>query len=191
MLDEPTNHLDIPSAERLEAALALGDEESAKKGGYDGTLILISHDRAFIDATCDHLIILDGAGGARVFNGSYSEWREKEAQLKREQAGKDSEARRRREADDKAARAAAEQAKRAKLDAGKRNDPFSRLKTEQIEQRIEKIETRIRAIDASLGDPAVWQDAPRCSTLGEERGRLMAELEPLEFEWSRRAKEAL
>ncbi len=191
VLDEPTNHLDIPSAERLEAALALGDEESARKGGYDGTLILISHDRAFIDATCDHLIILDGAGNARVFNGSYSEWREKEAQIKREQAGKDSEARRRREADDKAARAAAEQARQSKIAAAKRNDPFSRLKTEQIEQRIEKIETRIREIDAALGDPAVWQDSARCSRLGEERGRLMAELEPLEFEWSRRAKEAL
>src|SRR5207244_1209246 len=63
VLDEPTNHLDIPSAERLEEALSMED-------GYNGTLILISHDRALIDATCDHLIVLDGQGGAEVVLGN-------------------------------------------------------------------------------------------------------------------------
>src|SRR5690606_12493976 len=74
ILDEPTNHLDIPSAERLEEAL------SPEGGGYEGTLILISHDRALIDATCDHLIVLDGAGNAEVFTGNYTEWTRKQAE---------------------------------------------------------------------------------------------------------------
>ena len=77
VLDEPTNHLDIPSAERLESILA--SEE-----GYDGTLILISHDRAIIDATCDHLLVLDGEGGAEVFLGNYTEWHEREVSRRRE-----------------------------------------------------------------------------------------------------------
>jgi len=73
VLDEPTNHLDIPSAERLEAALALAEE-----GGYDGALILISHDRALLEACCNKFVILDGQGGSRVFEGTWSEWEARE-----------------------------------------------------------------------------------------------------------------
>jgi len=77
VLDEPTNHLDIPSAERLEEAL----RSSEKGGAFDGTLILISHDRALIDATCDHLLVLDGKGNVTVFLGNYTDWvrKQKEA----------------------------------------------------------------------------------------------------------------
>jgi len=85
VLDEPTNHLDIPSAERLEQALtlhraspeelAMGTATGAGDGrGYEGAVILISHDRALIDAVCDHLLILDGEGGAEIILGNYSEW---------------------------------------------------------------------------------------------------------------------
>ncbi|MEL7473057.1 MAG: ABC-F family ATP-binding cassette domain-containing protein, partial [Planctomycetota bacterium] len=88
VLDEPTNHLDIPAAERLETALGLADPEhpGKRKGAFDGTLILISHDRALIDATCDRLIVLDGSGGADVFLGSYSEWRAREDKRARQYA---------------------------------------------------------------------------------------------------------
>ncbi len=189
VLDEPTNHLDIPSAERLEAALALEDEESDKKVGYDGTLILISHDRAFIDATCDHLLILDGAGNAKVFNGSYSEWREKEAELARELSQREAGERRVREAEEKRKRAAEEAARQAKRTTSDSNNPFARLKTQQIEEKIEKLERRIKEIDATLADPDVWQNAAKCSALGDERAKLLGDLEPLEFEWSRRAEE--
>src|SRR5690606_4245416 len=81
VLDEPTNHLDIPSAERLEAALAIprtdpqtGERLGPETAPFAGTLVLISHDRALIDATCDHLIALDGRGSAEVFHGNYSAW---------------------------------------------------------------------------------------------------------------------
>jgi len=79
VLDEPTNHLDISSAERLEDALAAPDEESGEDG-FEGTLILISHDRALIDSTCEHLLILDGLGGAEVFHGNWTEWNRKLAE---------------------------------------------------------------------------------------------------------------
>ena len=75
VLDEPSNHLDIPSAERLERALVnYGDE----KEGRGGALVLISHDRALIEATCTTLIVFDGGGGVSLFNGRYSDWREAE-----------------------------------------------------------------------------------------------------------------
>ena len=75
VLDEPTNHLDIPSAERLEQSLS-------KEGGYDGTMLLISHDRQLLQDTCDKLIILDGSGGARLFPGTYIDWEQKQREEK-------------------------------------------------------------------------------------------------------------
>ncbi|MEM7623215.1 MAG: ABC-F family ATP-binding cassette domain-containing protein, partial [Planctomycetota bacterium] len=88
VLDEPTNHLDIPSAERLEEALrrpptatelALDENAERSKGFFDGTLLLISHDRALLDACCNKLIILDGDGGVTTFLGTYTEWATKQA----------------------------------------------------------------------------------------------------------------
>lgn len=70
ILDEPSNHLDIPSAERLEQALSLPPEE----GGYDGTLILVSHDRALLASTCDQILSLEGAGKWSLFQGNYTEF---------------------------------------------------------------------------------------------------------------------
>jgi ATP-binding cassette subfamily F protein 3 len=66
LLDEPTNNLDIPSAEVLEAAL---DE-------FVGTVIVVSHDRYFLDRVVDRVFeIIDGE--LRVYEGGYSYYREK------------------------------------------------------------------------------------------------------------------
>jgi ATP-binding cassette subfamily F protein 3 len=63
LLDEPTNNLDIPSAEVLESAL---DE-------FDGTLLVISHDRYFLDRVVDRIVELD-AGSLTNYHGGYSEY---------------------------------------------------------------------------------------------------------------------
>jgi len=183
ILDEPTNHLDIDSAERLEEALSL-------EGGYDGTLILISHDRALIDAVCDQLIILDGHGGAEVFPGGYTLWHEKDVKRRRERAA--AEARAKAHAEEAAKRKAAgvappaPKAKRPDQPASK----LERLTTLDLEQRIEKIETRLREVDRLIAEPDTWRDHARMNQLGNERTKLLGEKEPLEFEWSRRADQA-
>jgi ATP-binding cassette subfamily F protein 3 len=64
VLDEPTNHLDIPSAEVLEAALET----------YDGTVVVISHDRYFLDRIADRIVEVR-AGELSLFEGGYSAWR--------------------------------------------------------------------------------------------------------------------
>ncbi|MBL0922708.1 MAG: ABC-F family ATP-binding cassette domain-containing protein, partial [Phycisphaerales bacterium] len=187
ILDEPTNHLDIPSAERLEEALGSGDE--------DLTVIIISHDRAFIDATCDHLIVLDGQGGATAFFGNYSEWREKEQARSKEAAAEESRKREERERLERQKRAAEEQRKQSERAAAPKPAKLSplqaalaRMSMEQLEEKIASAEKRLREIDASLTDPAVWRDQGKSQRLGDERARLVSELEPLEFEWSRRAE---
>ena len=155
-------------------------------GGYDGALILISHDRALLASCCTRLVILDGHGGARLFDGNWDEWEEKEAE---EKAAREAEARAAAERE----RAKAERAKMAakapapKKQAAPGGDPkLAKLGLEDIEARITRIETRTREIDESMLDPKVYADAAKARQLTQERERLQQELEPLEFEWSRR-----
>jgi ATP-binding cassette subfamily F protein 3 len=66
LLDEPTNHLDIPSQEMLQNVLA----------EFDGTIILVSHDRYLIDALATQIWLIDKDRGVlQVFEGTYSEYR--------------------------------------------------------------------------------------------------------------------
>ncbi len=64
VLDEPTNDLDIESLELLEAQLA----------EYSGTLLLVSHDRAFLDAIATQTLVAEGDGRWREYAGGYSDW---------------------------------------------------------------------------------------------------------------------
>ena len=66
---------------------------------------------------------------------------------------------------------------------------LGRLKTDQLEVRIEKLQSRIKEIDLEMGDPEVWRDARKANSLSGERKKIAEELEPLEFEWARRAEE--
>ena len=165
VLDEPTNHLDIPSAERLEEALS----------EYDGTLILVTHDRALLEATCTQLLVFDGSGGVKLFHGRYSEWAEsKQDQVARERRSR----------------------KTPRKAPVKRRAPTARsaggggMSLGTLERRIEALELAIRQIDQELLDPAVYTDGPKCNALQAERTELAGELTPLEAEWARRAEEA-
>ena len=66
ILDEPTNHLDIASCDALTEMLAK----------YDGTLLLVSHDRYLLNATTTKTLALDGRGGGTLFEGNYNTWRD-------------------------------------------------------------------------------------------------------------------
>jgi ATP-binding cassette subfamily F protein 3 len=61
ILDEPTNHLDIWACDSLEEALK----------AFDGTVIVVSHDRYFLNRVVDLLVVLDGDGGSEVVYGNY------------------------------------------------------------------------------------------------------------------------
>jgi len=201
VLDEPTNHLDIPSAERLEEALGM-------EGGFDGTLILISHDRALIDHTCNQLLVLDGKGGAEIFAGTYSEWHIKDMERKKLAAREADEARLKKEEGDRQRRLGEDRKKQqtqqksgggvggsggsggggtavtGEKNKGSGTTKYERMKTEQIETKIDQIQARIKSIDVELQNS--WRDTKKANTLGDERAKLAAELEPLEFEWLRR-----
>ncbi len=66
ILDEPTNDLDLPTLNRLEEFLE----------SYEGCLLVVSHDRSFLENIVDFFLILDGSGTVRGFSGSWSEYRD-------------------------------------------------------------------------------------------------------------------
>ncbi|SFD37818.1 ATP-binding cassette, subfamily F, member 3 [Thiohalospira halophila DSM 15071] len=76
LLDEPTNHLDLETVDWLEQWLR----------GYSGTLLLVAHDRDFLDSVCDHILHFDG-GELTLYNGGYSEFeRQRAEEMARRQA---------------------------------------------------------------------------------------------------------
>lgn len=168
VLDEPTNHLDIPSAERLEAMLERG--ETKKSGTFDGTLIVVSHDRTLIDAVCDHLIVFDGKGGVSLHMGGWSDWLAGGARSTPAP-----------EPVKRAAPPPPPPAPAPKNTAAK--SKFSWMPVEAIEEKIQELEGEVSRIDVKLDDPDVWKDAIKAAEINAKRDELKAELDALETEW--------
>ncbi len=172
LLDEPTNHLDIASREALEAALE----------DYSGTLLVVSHDRYFLDRVVDRVLSLR-SDGARLIEGNYTtyiETLEREAQQHAERVA--------------AAHRTAAAAKRSRAspaaDMGKpvRCSPYAKLKLEELEQRIMDREDRITALNARFGEADVYRDAGQVAALRSELAAIQQELAELEQAWSERVE---
>lgn len=71
-MDEPTNDLDLETLEMLEDKLV----------GYEGTLLLVSHDRAFLDNVVTSVFVFEGEGNINEYIGGYAEWFELDKQRK-------------------------------------------------------------------------------------------------------------
>jgi ATP-binding cassette subfamily F protein 3 len=181
VLDEPTNHLDIPSAERLEETFARThhDPKTGKttSGAYEGTAILISHDRALIDAVCDHLIILDGRGNAEIFTGTYTEWHD---QHLRDSAPKST-------AQDQPKQSAEKPTQQPKPETPAVKSRFSWMPINQIEERMTDLEIELNTLDAQLNDADIWKDIEHANEVTEKRDSVRSELDELEEEWLRKS----
>ena len=122
-LDEPTNHLDIPAREVLEEAL---DE-------YDGTMIVVSHDRYFLDQVCTRLLVIEG-GRVEQHQGNYSDLKARREEQRRAAAQREAEAKA--QAEKRAQKQAAPVERRP---AGKPAQPSEDdLKKQRIEDREAK-----------------------------------------------------
>ncbi|MER3428594.1 MAG: ABC transporter ATP-binding protein [Pyrinomonas sp.] len=165
LLDEPTNHLDIPSREALEAAL----EE------YPGTIIVISHDRYFLDRVATQILALRGDGCAEHFIGNYSEYhdwkRAQEAEVGEEVGGTV-----RATVSERRGKRSAVRERKAREEARGR-DP------ETIEKEIEEVEGRLVALAEEMGREEIVRDAARLRELSGEYQRLEDRLRVLYEEW--------
>jgi ATP-binding cassette subfamily F protein 3 len=159
VLDEPTNHLDIPSAERIESVLA-------HDGDWPGTLLLVSHDRALLQASCTRLLVLDPNGSMRWVD-DVEGWLRTGTMRGAAQQVKTS-----------SSKAAPAKAKRS---------PLQRQTLASLESRIEAIELQLGELHASMELQENWSCPDRMETLTREIGALQKELDPLEAEWTSRA----
>ena len=140
ILDEPTNDLDIVTLNIL--------EEYLKEFG--GSLIIVSHDRHFLDKLVDHLFIFCGNGLVKDFIGSYSEYREF---IKEYEAEQRSQARaEEKAAKEKAAKEAAAQGAGVAAPEKKRKLTYKEQKElEQLEKDLEALATEKEELESALG----------------------------------------
>ena len=150
VLDEPSNHIDVATAERLEAVLSKG-------GPYEGTVLLVSHDRTMLESICNRLIVLDGEGSAVVHEGHC-------LKLVCKAAGSSTDSSKSLDATPLAPKK-------------KKTSPFDRLSTTELEKRIEQFELRLSELAASLGEERVWSDPEVLATTVADQQAVSAELE--------------
>jgi ATP-binding cassette subfamily F protein 3 len=168
-LDEPTNHLDIASRESLEAALR----------AYDGTLVVVSHDRYFLDAVATQILWID-AGEARSYRGTFSEAREKRAaDARRAALAPASPAPAPAPAPTKEARAR----ERGERDRAER-DRRKRTKARQtMEAEIAALEKHLAELTAAMEDDSAKGDHAALRQASEEYGRTRVRLDELLARW--------
>ena len=140
ILDEPTNDLDIVTLNILEEYLQ----------EFSGSLIIVSHDRHFLDKLVDHLFIFCGDGLIKDFVGSYSEYREF---IKEYEADQRSQARaEEKAAKEKAAKEAAKAGSEAQAPAKKKKLTYKEQKElEQLEKDLETLATEKVELEDKLG----------------------------------------
>ena len=160
LLDEPTNHLDIPSQEILQEVLA----------EFQGTILLVSHDRYLIDALATQIWEIDEAEGMlHTFKGSYSEYRlHRAAEREAEKASGGNSSR------------AVETPRKPQASA---QDRYKRARLAEIEGSIDELETELANLGHRLEKPP--KDAAKVQKMGREYVRLQQELEALMDEWGK------
>ncbi len=155
IMDEPTNHLDIESREALESAL----------DGYDGTMLMVSHDRYFINKLADRILYLTENGIVSV-SGNYDDFL-----ARRENAAP---------AAEKAVDKSLDYKEQKRLEARKRKALNDLKKTEDA---ITETEEEIRGKETELQKPEIATDYVRAAEITEEMDSLNARLEELMSKW--------
>ena len=165
ILDEPTNDLDIVTLNIL--------EEYLKE--FSGSLIIVSHDRHFLDKLVDHLFIFCGKGLVKDFIGSYSEYRE---YIKEYEAEQKSLAR----AQEKAEKSKAAKTETAETPAKKRKLTYKEQREmEQIEKDLEALGAEKEGLEALLISGTLAFD--KLQEVSERIGKIMEETDEKEFRW--------
>src|SRR3954453_5956534 len=165
VLDEPTNDLDLETLDLLQEVIA----------DYDGTVLIVSHDRDFLNRTVTITLGLDGSGNIDVVAGGYEDWVRKRYQVVRSPA-----------------KAGAQTRAAPKEEGAGPLPPQGNRKLTYRDQRdydrlpaeIERLEAEVAADEAALSDPDLYLGDPdRFATLTERIARHRADIEAAELRW--------
>ena len=161
ILDEPTNDLDIVTLNIL--------EEYLKE--FSGSLIIVSHDRHFLDKLVDHLFIFCGNGVVKDFVGTYSEYREYIKEYEAEQKAKE-----------RAAEKVVEKTIKEKTEPVKRKLTYKEQKElEQIERDLETLAAEKDKLEEALGSGTLPFD--KLQEASQRIGQIIKETDEKEMRW--------
>ncbi|SFN00183.1 ATP-binding cassette, subfamily F, member 3 [Chitinophaga sp. YR627] len=194
LLDEPTNHLDMNSVQMLIDALAQ----------YDGTYVLVSHDRYFVSQTANKIWeIVDGE--IKEFKGTYTEWEEfkkRQADAAKLAAGdknasesKKKEVKTERPANNNNNNNYSGNKNNAKADTQQKNAPFDKDKQkelqkykrqfQQLEEQLAKLNEKKATIETAMNNPDVYADRKKFQQLETEYNQLGKELKQATEEYEK------
>jgi ATP-binding cassette subfamily F protein 3 len=164
ILDEPTNHLDVESIEAIEDAI----EE------YGGTVILVSHDRAFLRELSTRVWAFDGLR-LEDYGGPFVEWEVMAAERAKRRASQAA------EAEAAARQAEREKAKRAAAKApGPDDGKKAKREAEERERAVQLAEAKVAELEAQLANPGLYGDADGARKAGALNKQLEAAKRDLE-----------
>jgi ATP-binding cassette subfamily F protein 3 len=165
VMDEPTNHLDIWSCEALERSIR----------EFEGTVLVVSHDRYFLNSVADRLIhVADGR--ARTVEGGYDAFQHL---IKKEKEAAAEKARARAAAPPPAPSRAAP----ANGEAARKKKKFPYRKAADIEREIGEVEAEIAEVEDLLGQPATWRDQSKAVRTQDRHIALKHKLDTLMQHW--------
>ena len=157
VLDEPTNDLDLETLDLLQEVI----------GDYDGTVLIVSHDRDFLDRTVTVTLGLDGSGKVDVVAGGYEDWVSKRAPARTAKAKKDA-----------PGAATPPPAPTRKLTYKDQRD------YDLLPQRIEAFDAAIARDEAAMADPDLYtRDHAAFARLGAAIDKARADKEAAELRW--------
>ena len=169
ILDEPTNHLDIAAREAVEAALE----------AFDGTVLVVSHDRYFINEVASRIWEIDNQQ-VNDYKGNYSFYVEEKVKRAALEATADTGSK----SDNKVA------AKESRPAKAKPEEKQRRYSEQELEKLLAKVELNIREQEAmlkllekQLADPANHEDLENSARLAEEYEKMKKEIDKLMLKW--------
>jgi ATP-binding cassette subfamily F protein 3 len=175
MLDEPTNHLDMNSVQMLIDAL----------GQYDGTYVLVSHDRYFVSQTANKIWeIVDGE--IKEFKGTYAEWEEfkrRQAEFVKQQAAAlKAEA----GSQKKDAPVVVKEQPKAPIDKDKKKEIQKYQKQlQQVEEQLTKLNSKKTELETEMNNPEVYADKSRFQKIESAYAQLGKELKSANEEYEK------
>ncbi|MEI8210106.1 MAG: ATP-binding cassette domain-containing protein [Methylococcales bacterium] len=167
VMDEPTNDLDLETLELLEEKLV----------NYDGTLLLVSHDRAFLDNVVTSVFVLSGTGEVDDFVGGYTDWMNHAKQAVQNKSA--ASAKKAQDAPKQDKPAATAQVKKKKLSYKEQQE------LEQLPKTIDELEAKQTSLNAQISAASFYKQEPLAiaKTLDEMKA-IEAKLEQVYERWN-------
>ncbi len=163
VLDEPTNDLDLDTLRTLEEGL----------NNLECPILIVSHDRYFLDRVCNTIFSLDKDGGLEIIQGNFSDWAKKHGKMTAlRNTDKNSE--NQTDQDSKKPKADKEQIKADKL---------KKVRSRELEAQIDKLEIRIMGITLEFNDTELYKNQEKVKELEKKLNGNKRVLAELMFEW--------